>query len=745
MAKDGFEKVKELPHILLEALEGQRLRGVGMAITTRVHKPISIYDFKNKINQAIEINSVKLYSKTNTYILMDLTIPYYHNDVFLMLKKLQLTLKSVIDDFKILVATDSLNLSKYIEREKIPANVLNVIRDIKQLDSSYKLGKSLQELIRKDVDRKLSLNVMMRLIDHLEEEEKRTCLERLRSLLYEEKAVSFYPNSMTISCGCSTNTIKRVAELPFIKLITEMPKVMRRAKKSSDQSEIIRLYSPEEIRILEPTENLPTICVIDSGVSSVISSLALYNDPFNFFDLNDTIQHGTSVASVCLFGEDLLERRKILSPKSKIVSVKLDDISIPEDKIMIEEAIMYAIKTYKHLTSVFNLSYNYYDIPEEQRLEIAKRIDQFIQKENVILVNSAGNIFPDAAYYLRDKYPEYITKNPVYSPSDGRNVFSVGSISQRFTNRPVYSRHTRIGIHPIFQNEEIDKYDFIKPEIHAYGGNSEPNDTYLRNMTTSAEGFPVMTTDGSIIFDSGTSYSAPLVSLCLARLYAKYKTILKNSETYKAILLNKTMLSDCSGYTTFSLLDTRNVTECNDGVYINFEGESYPHEKAENMTRKKIIKCKKIDFYMPIEAESIDVVVVHSNTYPEQNIKDFKTKVILKFTKPQGTVCQKAYGNIGRKSAVTYSHYSFKREYEGQWSVDLHIETSGIPAELFDNIRIRFGVSIRINLKKENQKDLKDIYTRVYDKTKSKKLLPIEQRAEIPLSDHNISASTSTV
>jgi len=46
-------------------------------------------------------------------------------------------------------------------------------------------------------------------------------------------------------------------------------------------------------------------------------------------------------------------------------------------------------------------------------------------------------------------------------------------------------------------------------------------------------------------------------------------------------------------------------------------------------------------------------------------LKDYKTKVILKLTKPQGTICKKDYGNIGRKSAVTYAHYKFKNNYTG--------------------------------------------------------------------------------
>jgi hypothetical protein len=316
---------------------------------------------------------------------------------------------------------------------------------------------------------------------------------------------------------------------------------------------------------------------------------------------------------------------------------------------------------------------------------------------------------------LNSSYPKYLTQHHVYAPAEARNIFAVGSIcSTSKLNVPIMANHTRIGIPPIYLDEEIDKYIYFKPDIHTYGGNSIPNQVLKRNVTTSELGFPVIAPNGSIILDIGTSYSAPLIALCFARLYGKFGDILKNSETYKAILINQSIYSQCNGFTTFSLLDTKNVGNCTDGIYLNFEGESEPHEKAENQKRKQVIKCKKIKFYVPEEAESIDAVVVHSNNYIEQDGKNFKTKVILKLKKPSGTPLKKEYGNIGKNSATTYARYKLGRNYNGKWEAELHIETTGIPKEIFDRIKIRFGVSLRINLKQEH----KNILTQIYEKVK---------------------------
>jgi len=113
-----------------------------------------------------------------------------------------------------------------------------------------------------------------------------------------------------------------------------------------------------------------------------------------------------------------------------------------------------------------------------------KRIDFFLQKENVILVNSAGNIYSDSAYYQRKKYPEYLTKNPVFCPAEGRNVFSVGAIAfGSKAQKTNYSKQTRIGVHPIFINEELDKFEYIKPDIHTYGGDSIPSEIELQKCS----------------------------------------------------------------------------------------------------------------------------------------------------------------------------------------------------------------------------------------------------------------------
>jgi hypothetical protein len=725
----GNEK-KKLPHITLNPDNSTRTRRVGRAVSSPLYEPIKTADFSNKLNRMIETYSVKLLSSERTYFLIDLTLPYYNSEVRALIKRLKLDLKSVLSDFKILVATEKENLKKYLETGKIHKSTLRVIKDINQLESSYKIGESLQKIIKRDVARIKAIPVYIQLIG-MDSEERQKCIEYLKDALYSEKSIYYYENSGSISCICSTSKVKKVAKIPFVELITESP----RPQIFDYENEL--LIPAEQIKFTEDVSNSTPICILDTGVSDFLDPFVIERENlFPSFNSEDEKGHGTSVASVALFGEQLLERKTILSPETNIISFKIDDEGFPEDKINLEEAVKKAVKKFKKITPIFNLSYNYdEEMPIELRKKITNNIDKFIQKENVLLVNSAGNISLDRAFILRDEYPRYLSHLNVLCPSEGRNILSVGSICLNSTDSNIiYSRHTRIGIPPHLQTEEIDKHEFFKPEIHTYGGNSEPNDLHNVNIITSNLCFPVLDNKMNLTMSLGTSFSAPLISLCLARIHTTFKAKLKNCETIKAVLLNQCFKNDCNGITTFSLKDTKNVGYCSDGVYLNFEGQSKPHEKSEEKKASKIIKCKKIKFYVPEGAKDIDAVIVHSNNYENQSVEKMNTKIILKLVKPSGTICKKSYGNIGRKSAVTYANYSFSREYEGEWEAELHIETAGIPSELFDRIDVRYGVSLRINFK--DDVTISEAYNQVLEKSpsvlKSREKIPLEVVRQMP-------------
>ncbi len=708
MKKDEFS----LPHITLEANESTRTRRVGRSIISPLYHPIGQKRFIKEVNRMINSNTVKLDSSEKTYFLINLTLPHYNIEVRALIKRLKLKVKSVLSEFQILVSIDKQNLIKYI-KGKIHKSTLKVIKDINQLESSYKIGESLKKLMLRDVAKIKAFSIFIQLIN-MDTEERKKCIESLKEALYSAESIIFYENSVSISCVCSTSRIKKVAQIPFVKLITESPKTQ-----NIEISEEV-IFPNDEIVFTENIRESTPICILDSGTSDFLDPFTIHKDTLSSsLNYEDNIGHGSSVASVALFGEQLLEKKKILTANTKIISFKIIDEMISKGELNLEEAIKKAVKKYKHLTPIFNLSCNYLeDMSLELRKEMVNKIDNFIQKENVILVNSVGNIPLDQGYSLKDIYPKYLTELNVLCPAEGRYVFSVGSLCiKSLPHNVIYSRHTRIGIPPYVQNEELNKHEFFKPEIHSFGGNGQPNEEHYKNIITNDLCFPVLNNRGDLTMNAGTSFSAPLISLCLSRIHHRFKDQLKNSETFKAILLNQCVKNECEGLTTFSLFNTKDVGLCTDGIYLNFEGESLPHEKSEEKKSSKIIKCKKIKFYVPKEAKDINVIISHSNNYSEGSLEKMNTKVILKLKKPSGTVCKQNYGSLNKKSAITYANYGFSRNYEGEWEAELHIETSEIPSELFNNIKVRYGVSLKINLK--DNKNIKKIYDQILEKSES--------------------------
>ncbi|MFP4032147.1 MAG: chemotaxis protein CheW, partial [Desulfococcaceae bacterium] len=78
------------------------------------------------------------------------------------------------------------------------------------------------------------------------------------------------------------------------------------------------------------------------------------------------------------------------------------------------------------------------------------------------------------AYNDRDSYPKYLSKYPVLSPAEAKNIIAVGSLCKKSTNTNIIvSKNTRLGIHPVFLRDDLDKYRFFKPDLLTYGGNSE--------------------------------------------------------------------------------------------------------------------------------------------------------------------------------------------------------------------------------------------------------------------------------
>lgn len=707
-----------LPHITLETYDDLKRNKIPKPPTKSCSGSISEYDFKNKILDVLSVGNVKSESFDSSYFFIDLTNEYYTSSVAEMLKALNLEIKTVLNDFQVIVRADPRSVSKYLQKKKaIPKKITSTIKRIDCLKGEDKLGENLLRLIKKDTNKTKTFNISIKLIDNLSDEEEYEFNKIVSQHIEREIDPRHFPKSKQFICGSSAKKILEISELPFIKKISVVPKIKPQEYRSGEL-----VYTKGSYKTVI-NNDIPTICVIDSGTSEDFKDYCALQESYLFDTPYDCVDHGTRVASVASFGEDLINKRSTLEQKAKIISFKLDD-GPQAEYVPLDEAVMDAIDQYKGLTSIFCLSYNYLDdIDPEDRLDIVKGLDRFVQENNVILVNSCGNIDLSVAYCQKDNYPQYLSAYPVLCPSEAKNIFSVGSICKCSTfEKCIASYHTRIGLHPIFLNDNIDKYRFFKPDLSTFGGNNElilekGSETFPQIVVSPELEIGVINNCGDVVNTSGTSFSAPLAALCFARLYDAYHY--KNSETYKAILINKAVRGEVNDLPFFYLLDTSNVASCNDGIYLNFEGEVTPKYRSEDENRIYILECKTVEFYVPQEAESIDIITVHSNNFIFQDLRTFNTRLVVEIIKSNGVTAKKTYGTPSRNCANTYARYDFKKNYIGTWKIKVHVETRKIPPEVLKVLSIRFGISVRINIKNEYKDNFYELYMKVLSNTKT--------------------------
>jgi hypothetical protein len=725
MAKENKSN-EELPHITLEPSNNTRTQDVRRGFGSFSFKPIEQDQFKNMLGEVISVGTVITEKFRNTYFLIDLTTEYYSPAVYDMLKSLNLEIKTVLNEMQIVVKGDEKHLKEYEEKSKILKKITNPIRRIHPLDENEKIGSELLSKIKEDVDRTKVFPISIKLIDNLDEVEESEFKKQLGEELKKDLNPKYLKYSKQFICGSSAKRVERLSKIQYIKRITKIPKI--KPQEESSESEIY--LRKGEFRI---TANpmCPTICIIDSGVSNELSKFCSHQDPFIFNSPNDTVGHGTGVSTIAIFGEDIIKKSKSLIQKTKLISVKLDDKEAKD--VAIEEAIMHAINKYSNQTKIFCLSYAFLDdIDLRERLEIVKRLDYFLQEKNVILLISAGNIDLLDAYSRKSDYPNYLTNFPVLSPSEAKNAFAVGAICKKSTTEKcIPSVITRMGLNPIFLRDELDKYRFFKPDIFTYGGNSELKLKGVNILPSPDLELPVMDLEGNLKYSLGTSFSAPLMALCFSRLYQKYSY--ENSETYKAVMLNQANYAEINNLPVHYIVDTKNVANSNDGIYLNFEGKVTPRVRREDVKKINVFECKSVEFHMPPEAESIDIFTVHSNNYKFQDLRKYNTRLVVQIIKGNGVAIAKKYGTISRNCANTYAHYDFSRNFEGTWKINVHVETRGIPAEELEKLRVRFGVSLRINLKQEYKDKLKEIHEKVLVTSKIKNGVEIKETKEANL------------
>jgi len=296
----------------------------------------------------------------------------------------------------------------------------------------------------------------------------------------------------------------------------------------ADLKEIINLSE----LILNPNTNineLPVIAILDSGVNfpaNFISLIATKWQPKSY-TAGDTA-HGTKVAGNAVFryiNQNI--NGNIITPRARIIDCNILTGSVPQDIFL--QRIREAVETFESTTKIFNLSANANGVPiEGDKMSIlGYELDSLQYKYNVQFVLSAGN---HDLWQFEDSLANIINDDDtqISPPADSMLSIIVGSV--------VGKNHEG----SLSQKDEIASYSrkgpgfigFSKPDMSAYAGTvifSQGNKIIPKDDYSL-----VLSKDGYLILDVGTSFSAPIIAGDIAEI----SSILPNND----ILLAKALL-----------------------------------------------------------------------------------------------------------------------------------------------------------------------------------------------------------
>lgn len=274
---------------------------------------------------------------------------------------------------------------------------------------------------------------------------------------------------------------------------------------------------------VQSVQSSSTICIVDSGIfpnnilKNFIREQIIYSSPFS---VDCEYNHGTFVASRCIFGDDvdICLATKTLNPYCNVLDVSVfgvnswDEIIGPSD-FLLRSAIEDTVVKYHDQIKVYNLSLGVpIAIQDSTFSDLAKLLDYLAKEYKVLFVVAAGNI-----KNLLGDYPSLHFNNPnsrIGSPAESLLSLTVGSV----VKHTVATCLSESGFISPFSRKGPGADHGVKPEVVAHGGNLISPYVQIPRIST----YGIAKNGSNLSTDVGTSFSAPIISQYAQRLFDFY-------------------------------------------------------------------------------------------------------------------------------------------------------------------------------------------------------------------------------
>jgi hypothetical protein len=373
-----------------------------------------------------------------------------------------------------------------------------------------------------DYDSDKEIDVIINLFNALSPKER---LAVSGSILEELRAFTEIVEQHNFSNGISSIEV-RIQEKHIPQIVSEFTTIK---EIKPNHTFFVEASTPAET-LPNPLDILPVlssskICIIDSGISSANGIFdALVDQRLNTFlpkgSVDSAYDHGTFVASRCLFGDnidDCLGSHQ-LQPYCKVIDIPVFGIDASGNKTYpnefgLRKAIESVVSQFSDTVKVYNLSLGAPNpIMDNQFTELAKLLDYLSKAYKVLFVVAAGNIDSLLGNFPSEHYSSPLSR--IGCPAESLLSLTVGAIAkytnaQALSDANIISPFSRIG-----PGADLG----IKPEVVAHGGNLITPYTKTPRVAT----YGISHNGSSLAVDNGTSYSAPIISQYAQQLFDCY-------------------------------------------------------------------------------------------------------------------------------------------------------------------------------------------------------------------------------